>query len=708
MSRRIFKVTVLTSLMAGSGLLPLSTLAEHGAAIQLDDVEVTGERFAPAGSNRVDAEAELRLTPGGVTLVDLDTVKQGHVASLADMLRYVPGVWSASDSGNDELFFSSRGSNLDATDFDMNGVRLLQDGLPVTSADGNNHNRIIDPLSAKYAVVARGANAMKYGATTLGGAIDFATPTAYDLPTASLLSSFGSHGSLQNRLSLSEVFDNGLDATLTLEDKRWNGYRDQSEQKRSGLYANAGLALTDKVSTRFYFMHLDNDQELPGALTRQQVREDRDQASRVAELGDYRRDVKAFRVANKTTVEIDANRRFEFGVSFEEQELNHPIVFNTATPSNMTPFTLYIKNRQKDASAMARYHHRVDDHQLLFGLNYGVANVSGGQYVNDFGRRGAKNSDTENDASTLELYAMDRWQFADQWTLVGGLQLVSADREVKQTILRGFGTSSNPDESYQTINPSLGLIYQLNQDSSLYTNVSRLYEPPTTYQLTDQTATGQIQELNAMRGVSFEIGTRGHYTQNSWLDWNWDVSLYHAEIRDEILSTEPPGAVGTSLATNIDKTTHSGIETLVGADIKLDANGTHRLTPILSLTLNNFHFDGDDTFGNNELPAAPDYALRGEMMYRHANGFYAGPTFDVIGKRYADFANSYTIDNYALLGLKAGWESKSLRVFAEVRNLLERDYIATHSVRTTAAADADILQPGEPLSAYVGFEYRYW
>src|SRR5688572_26786500 len=116
---------------------------------------------------------EIALIPGGATLIDAEELSERNVSNLADMLRYVPGLWSASDSGNDDIFFSSRGSNLDATDYDMNGIRLLQDGLPVTTADGNNHNRIIDPLSARYATVARGANAIQYGASTLGGAINF-------------------------------------------------------------------------------------------------------------------------------------------------------------------------------------------------------------------------------------------------------------------------------------------------------------------------------------------------------------------------------------------------------------------------------------------------------------------------------------------------------------------------------------------------------
>lgn len=693
------RIRILSVVMAGAGLLPATALADHGPAVDLDRIQITAEQFSPAGSNRQDDMAELRLTPGGVSLVDMDTVREGHVASLADMLRYVPGVWANSSAGGEELFLSSRGSNLDSIDYDKNGVKLLQDGLPVTSADGNNHNRFVDPLSAKYAVVARGANAMKYGASTLGGAIDFATPTAYDLPRFSLYSNMGSHGMFQNRLSASGVYDDRLDGTVTIEDRQYDGYRDQTEQERTGIYANAGLRLTDNISTRFYLTHLENDIELPGALTRQQVREDRDQATEVANLGDYRRDVKAFRLANKTTIDIDANRRFEFGLAFEEQELNHPIVFGQF-------FSLYIKNRQRNVSTMARYHHEIGDHKLLFGMNYAEAEVSGGQFNNDFGQRGTKRSDTEEDASTLELYAMDRWQFADKWTLVGGAQFVSAEREVRQRDVGTGQLTNNPDDRYQAVNPNVGLVYELNEDASLYSNLSRIYEPPTNYQLTDNTGANPV-ELDAMHGVVAEIGTRGHFTQNDWLDWNWDVSLYHAEIRDEILSTELPDAAGVGVATNIDKTTHTGIEALVGADIQLDEAGKHRLTPLFNLTLNNFHFDDDAVWGNNELPAAPNYALRGEVLYRHANGFYAGPTVDLVGKRYADFANSYTIDNYALMGLKAGWENESLRVFAELRNLTDREYIATHGVRSTAEADADILYPGEPRSAYVGFEYRY-
>ena len=164
-----------------------------GAEPTLDTVVVTSQRI------REQLDAERALTPGAVTTLDGKESFQRSVTQLADLLRYVPGIWIESVSGSDEVFYSSRGSNLDSTDYDKNGIKFLQDGLPTTSADGNNHNRALDPLSARYATIAHGANALAYGASTLGGAIDFTTPTARNSPPLSAFLSGGSHGQLNAR-----------------------------------------------------------------------------------------------------------------------------------------------------------------------------------------------------------------------------------------------------------------------------------------------------------------------------------------------------------------------------------------------------------------------------------------------------------------------------------------------------------------------------
>jgi iron complex outermembrane receptor protein len=234
--------------------------------------------------------------------------------------------------------------------------------------------------------------------------------------------------------------------------------------------------------------------------------------------------------------------------------------------------------------------------------------------------------------------------------------------------------------------------------------LSRLFEAPTNFELEDNLAGGDAT-LEAMEGTVFEIGARGGGELDTGGNWGWDVSFYYAAIDDEILSVEDPNAPGTSLVTNIDKTTHSGIEALLSANLALSRNRS--VEPLVSVTLNDFSFDNDAVYGSNDLPAAPDYVVRGEVIYRHGNGFYIGPTFELVGDRYADFVNSYTVDSYHLLGLRAGWSDDRWTVYADLRNLSDERYVANHSVRNIATPDDAILNPGEPLSAYFGVQRQF-
>jgi hypothetical protein len=46
-------------------------------------------------------------------------------------------------------------------------------------------------------------------------------------------------------------------------------------------------------------------------------------------------------------------------------------------------------------------------------------------------------------------------------------------------------------------------------------------------------------------------------------------------------------------------------------------------------------------------------------------------------------------------------------IFGELRNLLDRNYIATVGVMNETALDASVLYPGAPLSAYFGARFQY-
>lgn len=671
-------------------LLPPCVLAQTGQTPSTppQTVVITGSGADPV---RKAITAEQAATPGAVTVVDGEGLRQRSVTSLADMLRYVPGLFVADGSTGDSSFFSARGSNLDATNYDGNGIKLLVDGLPVTAADGNNHNRDVDPLSARYAIVARGANALTYGASTLGGAIDFITPTARGGAPNEVLLNVGSFGQRQARATLGGVTGD-LDGLITVEGRRFDGWRGHQQQERTGVYANGGWQFAPNVRTRFYATAIDNDQQLPGGLTRDEFNANPRQGTPAAIAGDYQYNVKTWRLANKTTWDIDSASSLSAGVSFESQRLYHPIVY--APPF----FSLLIDTEQRNLGTTLRYQHRLGSHDILVGLNWGRTTVEGGNNSYTPGGSSTRFADVDNHADNLELFAMDRWQFAPGWTAVYGGQAVSGRREVRVAGLDG---------DYRSFNPRAGLIYQVTPSTQLFANVSRTYEAPTLYELQDDTMAGPAPTLlDAMKGTVIEVGTRGALQANT-TRWHWDVALYWGRLKDEILSRDNPAAPGTSQSLNVDRTIHAGIEALLGASFALDGAGAHRIEPLINLTLNHFRFDGDPTYGSHDLPAAPKLAVKGEVLYRHASGFFAGPTFDRIGRRWADFGNTYSVEAYTVWGLRAGYATKSWEVFADARNLGNKAFVSQFSVMDVAPANAAILTPGAPRSLYVGARFKF-
>jgi iron complex outermembrane receptor protein len=675
------------------------------------------------------ASAEVAVSPGGVSLVDINDLRDRNISSVAEFFRYVPGVWATSQNGNDEVFISSRGSNLDANNFAGSGVKILQDGLPVTAADGNNHNRMIDPLASSYATVARGGNAFKYGASTLGGAIDFTSPTAHNSPAMRLSLGGGSFGQFLGRGTVSKVFNDSFDGLLTVEGKEWDGYRDHNKQDRFGFYSNFGWQITDFIVNRTFVSYIKNNQQLPGQLTRAQFDANPNQASTMALNGNYQLNTETERVANKTIWTIDDKSSLDIGFSFENQQLYHPIVDKVMLPNvngGMNDmFSLLVDSNQQDWGSSARYNLRLDSHELLLGVNYGTNSDKGGNYTNNGGIRGPMTNRITKQADNIEIFAQDHWHFTDKWTLTPALQGVFAHREVNNlrlaipqdgqplfafappifNIHNFYPQGGNPSKDYSGINPSLGLMYNLTKSTSLYGNVSRLFAPPTNYNISDNiTAGAGTAKLKATEGTSVEIGTRGIQKIGDTNSVNWDLALYYSWLNNEILSA---GSNGTFVSTNFNNTIHAGVEGLIGGTFALDSKGTHTIKPMLNFTVNRFNFDNDLTYGNNALPAAPDYFLKGEAIYYHASGYFLGPTFDVAGQRWGDYANTYKINSYGLLGMRTGWSNDHYKVFLEGRNLLDTKYVASHNVVPVAGANDPMLNAGAPLSFYGGIEITY-
>ena len=139
----------------------------------LDTITVTAERAAPSltSPDAHEARHAIEHVPGGVDLVEADEWRDSAARTLKDVLDYTPGVFVQPKWGEDSRL-SIRGSGL-SRNFHLRGVQLLVDGIPMNAADGSADFQEIDPTAFAYSEVYKGANALRYGANSLGGALQF-------------------------------------------------------------------------------------------------------------------------------------------------------------------------------------------------------------------------------------------------------------------------------------------------------------------------------------------------------------------------------------------------------------------------------------------------------------------------------------------------------------------------------------------------------
>lgn len=664
--------------------------AAENADTTLDIIDVT------TSTPDADAREHRRNTPGSVEVISSEDLHGRPIRNTSDALRYAPGVMAFSNTGGADQVLSIRGSNLNALDWDNSGVMMLQDGLPISTADGANHNRLIEPHMASSISVANGANALTYGASSLGGAMDVTSRTARNSDPRQVYYQGGKHGLASGRAGIGGV-DGKYDGILTMEGQHSSGWRTHSRQSRKSLYGNAGWQVNDDIRLRFYGLHSNSRQQLAGALTRAEFQDDPHQAEPAAVLGDYQTNVESSRAAVKGSWDVNAESTLKFGLSHEYQTLYHPIV---SSPY----FSLLIDTHQNTTGAMLRYRLDAGNHDLIAGLNLAHTTNKGSNYENAGGGRGARSDRLEQRANSATLFAMDRWEFAPRWTLAYGAQGVLTDRD-----LRNISTTQNnirrQQKTYAAFNPRVGLIRAFGENSEVFANISRIYEAPNNFELDDD-ARGDDSTLRAAHGMAYEVGTRGRaeLPEASGF-WDWSLAAYYARIRNEILSIGDPGNLSSA---NYDKTIHAGVEARISASLSLGPATAHRFAPLISMTYNDFRFDNDDIWGNNRLPSAPRYIIHGEAMYRHEpSGFYAGPMFDLIGARYADMANDYRVSSHERIGLGTGIKRDLWELFAQVTNLTNKSHVNGVTVDTRADKGSRVLKPGAPRMIFAGLRWYY-
>jgi iron complex outermembrane receptor protein len=727
--------------LAAAGALAQS--AAPGATVTLAPLTVEGVAVSAAAL----AEERIAAKPGGSSVIRAETYRDRPVATLSDALDTAPGVIVQDFFGGfDQPRVQIRGSGLQQNPVER-GVLFLQDGLPLNRADGSYVVGLADPRRAEFIEVSRGFTANRLGATVLGGALNFVSPTGADAPGGAVRVEGGSFGALNGGVRYG-VAGEGFDAFGALEAGRRDGFRDYNDSERIGFDANIGVEITPEITARLFAGVTDLSFDVAGPLPREQFERRPESVfggptfvpGAPPTLRAPGPNVLRDRPFRETT---QARLGGRVSGAFGAHVLDGAVGYARADDRFAFPVTTGFRDTEGgDATVVARYAYAPDPEAalpLVEATGYLAAGAAERDwFLNAAGRPGARYGRNDLDALTLSGWLGAHVPLGGGFTLSPGLGVAHATREnddrfagrprptlafnpanSRQRLRDGVAAAQDTsyDRDYTGFSPSLALGWRPAPEQFLFAAVSRSFEPPTHDDLlaavggTPNSSAGRpnpasvaptsrafaTPDLDAQTATTLEGGWRGRVGPVAV-----DATVYYAWVDDELLSLRD--ATGAPLgAVNADETRHFGVE------LGLTAEVTDTLTGRLAYAFQDFRFHDDPVRGDNRLAGAPPHVVNLDVSWdATAELTLGGRVHWRPQETPVDNLNTLDADPFATLDLGARYRlTEAIDIYAEARNVFDETYAASTLVLDQARADQAAFIPGDGRAFYAGLALRF-
>jgi iron complex outermembrane receptor protein len=681
-------------------------------AVETEPVTVTGESTDSLISVPPEQSAKQKTQiPGAFTIRTNDDMDLGRASNFQDLLQRVPGVFLQSENGMEVSKVSIRGSGITSEDEPL-GVMFLMDGLNFNQADGETVLEDIDIAAINYAEVFRGADAFRYGALTLGGAINLVPFTGYNVAPFQVRLEGGSYGFFRGDMSGGAV-QGRFDEYGAISFREREGFRDHSRENTEIFFGDLGYKFNDEVVNRFYLTLDRFDRNLPGGLTKSQMEDDPMQANPLAVIQDWNKSLSNVRMADKLSIQTD-QIQFSAGAFWYHHDVENRGFFSADFREGIEQF--YSDNVGANLHLVSRHQLFGLRNILTIGVSPQYEKEPSENYENIFGHTGATTARGTGISVNLPSYFDDQLYLTQRFSILAGAQAIFAERHFIDEFVTDTEGNQSHRQNFWGFTPKLGAMYEINPKTQAFINFSRTWQPPSFDNMVEFTegpnSSVVYTPLQPQHAWTIEIGTRGEYSR-----FQWELSLYRSWVRDELL--EINDVFGNDLgARNVPHTIHQGIEAGLEVELfrdilvpKQSNRAGDRVSLEQSYTLNDFHMDGNAIYGDNRLPSIPVHVYEAQLLYQAPSGWYAGPNLQCNFSRYpVDEANTLFADSYVLLGFRAGFRRASgFSVFVDCRNLTNQTYAAAVDVIADARTEEDpeIFHPGDGRSFYGGVSWSW-
>lgn len=629
------------------------------AASGLDQVIITSTRLTHS----------LRDAPAAISVLTGDDIQLARQQlSIAESIGSVPGLFMQNRYNYAlGLRVAIRGFGARAN-FGVRGIKILIDGIPETLPDGQASADTIDLGATSRIEVIRGPSSTLYGNAS-GGVILVTTESPPTAPFVSAQFATGDFG-LQ-RIQLKAGGQNArLGYLLNASNWKYEGFREHGAAEKTDVTGRLNFDFDADRRLLLTFAYGRQPLSLdPGGVT-------------------------ATMAANEPRAARPANITFNARQNYEQTRLG--LVFDTALASRTTlnvrnyyvwrDFMQFLPYRADGIPSFRRFYagaglsvshegslfgHR---NRVVVGADFDRQADDVSRHDNEFGVIGALSERQDERVTSRGVY------FGNELTLARGLELTLGARldEVKFDVTDHFLADGNQSGrvSNSSTSPSAALVYEYSPAANFYARYSTSFEVPTTSEYAQPDGSGGFnQALEPQLTNNYEIGMRGTLAGRH----QYELALYTARTRDELIPHEVPGSPGHDYFVNAGRSLRRGLE------FSLRSRLGERWHSTLSYTHSDFTFDryvnadGED-FSGNTIPGTAANQIYGELSYSNPRGWFGSLDALYIGKQFANDANTAINDAYTIAGLRLGYRyapgAIELTPYLAANNLFDARYNA--------------------------------